>query len=78
MTNTVQLEVTNKELVSILYALQDRSNAIRERINANSLHKSLKEAHRVDIEIILKRQFKETTDALAQVEKTIEASHSYN
>jgi hypothetical protein len=78
MTNTIQLKVTEQELVSILYALQDRSNAIRERINANESHGKLKEAHRVDIEIILKRQFKETTDALAQVEKTIEASYSYN
>ena len=78
MTNTIQLEVTNQELVSILYALQDRSNALRERISANESHGKLKEAHRVDIEIILKRQFKETTNALAQVEKTIEASYSYN
>jgi hypothetical protein len=78
MTNTIKLEVTEQELVSILYALQDRSNAIRERINANDSHGKLKEAHRVDIDIILERQFKETTSALAQVEKTIEASYSYN
>ena len=78
MTNTIQLEVTDQELVAILYALQDRSNAILERIRANNLHVSLKETKRVDINIILERQFKETTNALAQVEKTIKASHSYN
>jgi hypothetical protein len=69
MTNTIQLEVTDQELVAILYALQDRSNVLRERI---------KEAQRVDIEAILQRQFKDNTNALAQVEKTIEASYSYN
>ena len=78
MTNTIQLEVTEQELVSILYALQDRSNAVLERIRANNLHSSLKESKRVDINVILERQFKETTNALAQVEKTIEASYSYN
>ena len=69
MSDTIKLEVTDQELVAILYALQDRSNALRERI---------KEAQRVDIEAILKRQFKDNTNALAQVEKTIEASYSYN
>jgi hypothetical protein len=69
MTSTIQLDVTKQELVSILYALQDRSNVLRERI---------KEAQRVDIEAILQRQFKDNTNALAQVEKTIEASYSYN
>lgn len=69
MSDTVKLEVTEQELVAILYALQDRSNALRERI---------KDAQRVDIEAILKRQFKDNTNALAQVEKTIEASYSYN
>jgi len=78
MTNTVQLEVTEQELVAVLYALQDRSNTILERMRANNLHSSLKESKRVDINIILERQFKETTSALAQVEKTIEASYSYN
>jgi hypothetical protein len=69
MTNTIQLEVTDQELVAILYALQDRSNTLLERIKDNQ---------RVDIDAILKRQFKDNTKALAQVEKTIEASYSYN
>ena len=78
MSDTIKLEVTDQELVAILYALQDRSNAILERIRANNLHVRLKETKRMDINIILERQFKETTSALAQVEKTIEASYSYN
>ena len=65
MTNTIQLEVTEQELISILYALQDRSNALRERIKDNQ---------RVDIDHILQRQFKDNTKALAYIENTIEVS----
>lgn len=78
MTHSINLEVTEQELVAILYALQDRSNEILKRIRSNNLHESLSENKRVDINIILERQFKETTQALAQVEKTIESSYSYN
>lgn len=68
MTNTVQLEVTEQELVAILYALQERSNNLLE---------SMKNNQRLDIAQILARMFESNTSALAQVEKKIETSYSY-
>ena len=68
MTNTVQLEVTEQELIALLYALQERSNNLLECMKNNQ---------RLDVAQILARMFESNASALAQVEKKIETSYSY-
>jgi hypothetical protein len=69
MTHIITLELTEAELQAVSVALQVRSNSLLENIKINE---------RLDIKHILERMFESNTNALAQVEKTIEASYSYN
>jgi len=63
MLQTLNLELTEQELFSVLYALQDRVTVLQGR---------LKDTDRVDIHTMLQRQYSETLNALSQVETLID------
>jgi hypothetical protein len=63
MINTLNLELTEQELFSVLYALQDRVTVLQGR---------LKDTDRVDIHTMLQRQYSETLNALSQAETLID------